>query len=253
MESFIKNLAKGAGKILRDGFHKKKNVVRKSSIAYDIVTSFDVKAEKFICGRIKRKFPNHTFVAEETFSKLVPSKNFWIIDPIDGTNAFARGLAQFSTSIAFVSNNVLRFGVVYDPIADKMFYAQKGKGATLNDRRIHVSDRRTLAGALGAYGWNDKFVTAEMVAKDIKALIKNSVLPTILCSSAMHGAYTACGAMDLMIDRNAYPWDYAGAAIILQESGAKVTDFKNSPFKWNSRNVLAANHFLHGKILPLLK
>lgn len=252
METFIKNLARGAGKILREGLKRKKQIIKKSEVSYDIVTEYDLRVERFICDRIRKKFSNHTFLGEELSARAKPSKNFWIIDPIDGTSAFARGLPEFSISIAYVSDDVIQEGVVYNPVLDYLFYARTGKGATLNNYRIHPSARIELAGALVAYSWNDKVVSPQNASSVLKILLQNNILPAVLCSTALHGAYTASGAVDAMIDLKANPWDYAGGAIIMQEAGAKVTQIDGKPYRWDSDTLVAANPVLHKKIITAL-
>jgi len=251
MESFIKNLAYGAGKILRDGFRKKMKIARKSG-PHDIVTKYDFASERYIIGKIKGRFPGHGIISEESNPEIDNGKDTWIIDPLDGTNAFARGVAQFSVSIAYVHSQQLSLGVVYDPIADELFFAQAGHGAFLNNKKIRVSDRKELRGSLAIYSYNVNDTPLATILKDTKAISKAGLLPWCLCSSALDGAYVASGRADLNIDRDAHPWDYAAGALIMKEAGAKVTQADGKPYRWDSRSLLAANPVLHKKIINTL-
>jgi len=251
MESFIKNLAKGAGAILRDGFHKKKRITIKSA-PYDLLTQYDLKSERYIIDKINRHFPDHGIISEETNRDLVPNKNLWIVDPIDGTAAFARGVAQFSVSIAYVRSDKLSLAVVYDPINNEMFFAKAGKGAYLNGKKIKVSDRKDLGGSLVIHSYSTMRTSLARIKRDLDVIKKNQLLPWCLCSTALDGAYTASGRADVHIDRDAHAWDYAGCALILLEAGATVTQADGRPYRWDSRSLLAANPVLHKKVINAL-
>src|SRR3989338_7275566 len=142
MERFIKNLAKGAGAIVREGFRTKLKISIKDT-PWDLLTEYDLASEKYIIDRIAKKFPNHGILGEES-GQIRSGKHLWIIDPIDGTTAFTRGIAQFAVVISFVKNNNIEMSVVYDPIADELFFAKRGKGAFLNGKKITVSGKSDL-------------------------------------------------------------------------------------------------------------
>src|SRR3990167_4034173 len=137
MEQFIKNLTRGAGAILRDGFRRKFKVKIKSAF-YDLVTEYDLLSDKYITERIAKKYPTHGILSEES-GHNGKRKNLWVIDPMDGTHAFAHGVPQFAVSIAFVSNDILKYAALYDPMQDELFYAAKGKGAFVNGKRTSVN------------------------------------------------------------------------------------------------------------------
>src|SRR3989338_3076332 len=119
MQSFIKNLAKGAGDILRDGFRKEIEINHKKG-HWDVVTQYDLASDKYIQDRIKKKFPSHGILSEEGVD-IKNKKNLWIIDPLDGTRNFSRGIPIFCTTFSFIKNGVLEYGVTYDPIHDELF------------------------------------------------------------------------------------------------------------------------------------
>src|SRR5689334_8542195 len=133
MEKFIQQLGRDAGKILLAKFGKIKNLQTKRH-ALDFLTEADLMVDKLVTSRIKKKFPTHAIVSEES-GKHNTSPNKWIIDPLDGTNNFAHGIPMFVTQLAYVENNKLKAAMIYNPVQDQMFYAETGKGAYLNGRR----------------------------------------------------------------------------------------------------------------------
>lgn len=256
MEQFIKNLAKGAGAILRDGFRKKMQVSVKSS-KYDWVTEYDVKTENFIIEKLRKKFPNHGIIGEENGDQTRKKKNFWIIDPLDGTHAFVKGMPQFATTFSFVSNNVLRYGVVYDPIGDELFFARKGKGATLNSRKISVSNLDDLYYSnLGSYVASSLFNKGgEKLRKYIyeKIVFKHHMWTDRTSSVALALGYQAAGRFDTILSKGLNPWDISAGGLIVREAGGKVTDFRGRTYRWNMDEMISANPALHKPVLKILK
>ena len=248
-------MAKGAGAILKDGFKKKFTSTTKRAF-FDLVTEFDLKSEKYLLGRIRKKYPPHGVMAEES-GMSGSKKNFWIIDPLDGTHGFAKGIPQFAVSIAFVSNNQLKYGCVYDPIHDEMFFAEKGKGATLNGKKIEVGHLDSLQFATVATYIKTASGLAWMpkVRKDVynKLIIPHEMWTDKTSSVALGGAYTGAGRLDVYISVALNPWDYAGAGLIMREAGGKVTTLAGSPYRWNSESVVGANPVLHKLVMESLK
>lgn len=253
MERFIKNLARGAGAILREGFRKKFNSTLKSKYHWDIVTEFDLATDKFIVDKLKKRFPTHDILSEEGGGQA-KKKNFWLIDPMDGTHGFVRGLPQFSVSIGFVSSNAIKFGAVYDPIGDELFFAQDRRGAWLDGKKIYTSPREHLTHSIVSITMGSaKTTKRERKIIYDNLVVENGLWPARVESVALSGAYVAAGRYDIYITKNLSPWDYAAAALILKEAGAKVTDFKGKPYRWNSVEILAANPVLHKKVIEFTR
>ena len=258
MKAFIINLARGAGAILREGFYKKKNVQKKPSPDgfQDMVTEYDFAAEKFIIDEIRRKFPSHGILGEES-GHLKKGKNFWIIDPLDGTHAFVKGVPQFSTTFSFVSDGRLKHGVVYDPIHDELFYAEAGKGAILNNRKIRVSKKDKLQ-----YGNFACYVASLLEKREgnhyrrliyERVIFEEQMWNYTASSVALGAAYVACGRNDVIFAKGLNPWDISGGALIMKEAGAKITDLQGKPYKWSSDELLAGNPVLHRQVLKAIK
>lgn len=254
MQTFIKNLARGAGAILKDGFKKKFKVNIKSAF-YDIVTEYDLLADKYITERIAKKFPKHGILAEESGNRLRGRKNFWVIDPMDGTHAFAHGVPQFAVSIAFVSGNILRASAVYDPMNDDLFMAEKGKGATVNGKQTRVGAANILNFAtIATYiktGHENNKKNRRWIYNNV--VIENEMWSDKTSSPALAGGYVGAGRFDVFISTDLNPWDYAGGALIMKEGGAKITELDGSPYRWNSNSLIGANPALHKLVMMSLK
>jgi len=252
MEQFIKKIAKQAGAILKDGFGKEQQISEKTS-RWDFVTKYDIAAEQFLIKKIRRKYPDHGIWAEESGNQIVGKKQFWIIDPLDGTRGFAKGLPQFCVCIAFVSNDEIKYSVIYDPIRDELFYAAKGKGAFLNGKRIKVSPESKLFAGFFAYHISllKPFRKYLKFVRDL--LFEETMIGTKTTSGQLSGAYVAMGRYDAFFVKGLQPWDLAAAVLLIKEAGGKVSTLSGKPFKWSDDEVLAANPILHRKIMAKFK
>ncbi len=232
--SDLERLAREAGAILREGYNKEHTVHYKGTI--DLVTESDHASEAFLLGEIKSHFPDGHILAEESGSIQGSNEDLWYIDPLDGTVNYAHHIPIFCVSIGFASNGVLTLGAVYDPMRDEMFLAEKGKGAFLNGKPIHVSDVVELEKSLLVTGfpydtWNtelDNFKYFERLAKKTQGVRR-------LGSAALDACYVGAGRFDGFWEFKLKPWDVAAGGLIAREAGAKVPaidgrdDFLASP------------------------
>lgn len=204
MEKFIKNLVRGAGAILREGFRTEFEIDHKLG-RWDTVTEFDLISERFIIEKIQKKYPKHGIMSEES-GHIIKKDNFWLIDPIDGTNSFSRGLAGFCVSVAFVSKNIIRYGAVYDPIADELFFAKLGAVATLNDKKIEVSQIKDLE----TVGIALQLGTASTTSKERRVVfdmvVKYCMWPLNTGSCALSSSYVACGRYHCTVSKHLSPF-----------------------------------------------
>lgn len=251
METFIKNLAKSTGRILKDGFGKKLKISSKSA-HFDLVTQYDLLADRHVINTIRNKYPNHGIMTEES-GHIIKKPDFWIVDPLDGTTGFVNNVPSFCVSIAFVSRNKIKLAAIFAPISGELFFAQAGKRAFLNNSKISVSDRSEMKFA-GGYTWMATNTTskAEKMAM-YKNIIENELRPMSSHSAALSLCFVACGRFDFVSTKGLFPWDWAAGSLIMKEAGAKVTDFQNRPYRWDSTSVLAANPVLHRKIIQNFK
>lgn len=246
-----REIAAGAGEILRKGFRRRMTVNYKGRI--DPVTEYDLKSEKFIVNKLNRFFPDHDILTEEGSNKDESSEFCWIIDPIDGTVNYAHGFPMYCVSIGLVYNNKPVVGVVYDPERDEMFSAVKGKGTKLGNRKISVSREQNLERSLLATGFAYDIATARRnnlglfskMAKIAQGIRRPG-------SAALDLCWLADGRIDGFWELGLYPWDTAAASLIVREAGGKVTRLDGSDYSIFDPDLLAANSSLHKKMQAVL-
>ncbi len=222
----------------------------------DFVSSADKRTEKILIEELLKAHPNHCIVTEE--SGVINNSNLnnkWIIDPIDGTTNFLNGIPQFAISIGYEEENEIKCGIIFDPIKNEMFLAEKGNGAYLNNTRIRVSNRKRLKDALLVTGGpknsskiKDKiFSEYEFISKKINFPIRK------FGSAALDIAYVSCGRFDGCWHRELNYWDLAAGIVMIKEAGGFFDYFeedKKFPLK---KNIIASNTFIHEDLKGLVK
>ncbi len=203
----------------------------------DFVSNADMKAEKIIIEELKKARPLYSIISEEEGSEINEDENnTWIIDPIDGTSNFLHGIPHFAISIGLKSNNEIISGVIYDPIKDEMFYAEKESGAFFNNKRIKVSKRKEIGSCL--------FATGGSIKKEIDLSIRKSG------SAALDIAYVAAGRYDGYFQNNLNLWDIAAGIIILKEAGGIINEINLSQNK--NIKIKASSIAINEKMLEKL-
>src|SRR5512143_2879164 len=218
--------------------------------ASDFVTRGDRESEQGIIGTIRRHFPGHSFLAEESERDLETEEYRWIIDPLDGTTNYIHGYPVFSISIALEYKKEIRLGVILDPLRDELFSAVKGMGAFLNGERVWVSRLDNPSNALIATGF--PFRRKEMADKylDLFRNIFRRVSDLRRAgSAALDLAYLSCGRCEGFFEIGLSPWDVAAGSILVQEAGGIVTDFGGGSEFLSTGNIVAGNRALHGVLL----
>ena len=242
-----KTAALKAGEILREGYGTNFKISSKSA-RNDLVTEYDLKAEKAIIEYIKSVFPESAFLAEESGKSGVPEKGQvrWIIDPLDGTVNFAHALPIFCVSIAAELDGEIVCGVIYQPVNNELFYAAKGQGAFLNGEPIHVSSCDDIKGGFLVTGFPYNVSDNPDNCVEVFINIIRSGIPVRrLGSAAMDLAYVSCGRFDGFWEVELNPWDVAAGWILVQEAGGKVSNFDLSPYTIGSETILATNGLIH--------
>ena len=244
---------KASRSLIRD-FGELENLQVSSKGPGDFVSSADKRTEKTIIEELQKAHPEYGIVTEETgIINKSNIKNRWIIDPIDGTMNFLNGIPQFAISIAYEENNEIICGVIFNPITNEMFCAEKGNGAYLNNTRIRVSNKKKLKDALlvtggpkGASKIKNKIYSEYInVSNNVSNVRKFG-------SAALDMAYVACGRFDGYWQRELNYWDIAAGVIILREAGGFIDFFEddiNYPLK---KNVLASNSNIHQELKELI-
>ena len=207
----------------------------------DFVTEADKNAEEIIIYTIKNTYPEHAFLGEET-GQRGESDFLWIIDPLDGTTNFLHGLPHFAVSIALQHKGVLEQAVVYDPLRQELFTASKGKGALLNNRKIRVSSKTSLDGALLGTGFPYRDETAMINFIDsFKALFPTIAGIRRAGVASLDLAYVACGRLDGFWEYNLKPWDIAAGALLIQEAGGINAELTGKINFMETGNIISAN------------
>lgn len=251
--SELEALARGAGEILRAGYHQQNPVDYKGTI--DLVTEVDRQSEAYLLEAIAGKFSEHRVVAEETGGLEGSGECVWYIDPLDGTTNFAHKLPIFSISIAFTDSEGLNLGVVYDPMRDEMFAAERGKGARMNDAPIGVGVTSGLCNSLVVTGFPyDRFENPDNNLEYFNRFALKVQGIRRLGSAALDLCNVACGRVDGFWEVRLEPWDLAAGTLIAREAGAVVTKLNGEPDMLTAPyNVMAANPNLHGLMLGVIR
>tara|TARA_Y100000590_G_scaffold13643_1_gene16470 strand:- start:1168 stop:1953 length:786 start_codon:yes stop_codon:yes gene_type:complete len=221
----------------------------------DFVTVSDKKVEKILIDELQKARPNYSILSEE-IGEIKNDQSFkWIIDPIDGTANFLHGIPHFAISVGLEHNSEIICGIIYDPIKDEMFLAEKGNGAYLNNQRMRVSSRSKLKDCIIFTGGPKiESKDRELSLKEYNNFSSKVLIPIRkLGSAALDMAYVAAGRCDGFWQRNLNYWDIAAGIILVKESGGFITDFKGEKEYIQNKTVLATNSKINNEMIEVLK
>lgn len=214
---------------------------------YNLVTEADLRAERVILDLLCERFPDHAILSEEEGGSKEIAGPVWAVDPLDGTNNFAHGFPFYAVSIALWIDGEPRIGVVHDPTRGEMFHAERGRGARLNGRPIHVSRATALDQSIFATGFY--YDRGEMMRRTLRQIEAFFVKPVRgirrTGSAALDLCYVAAGRLDGFWELHLGPWDYAAGVLLVTEAGGRVTDVTGGPCRLHMNSVLASNGRLH--------
>ena len=256
MLNFAIQMARDAGRILIDRQGRSLQVSSKGDI--NLVTEADLAAEKLIIERINSYYPRHAILAEESGASNgsetgAGSEWKWIIDPLDGTTNYAHGYPCFCVSIALERAGKIEIGVIYDPVREEMFAAERGQGATLNDRTIRVSDVDELNSAMLCTGFPYDVRERPDFAHHFTEFTMRAQAVRRDGSAALDLAFIACGRFDGFWEDGLNPWDVAAGVLMIEEAGGLVTDFSGAALDIYTPKVLASNGLVHEAMMGVLK
>jgi myo-inositol-1(or 4)-monophosphatase len=238
--------AQKAGRLIRDnrGTLLLGDIAAKQ--AFDFVTRVDTESEALILNTIRKRFPDHHFLAEESLHEVETDDFRWIVDPLDGTTNYIHGFPFSAVSIALQYKREIIVGVIYDPFTNELFTAVKGEGAFLNDEKISVSSVSQMANALIATGF--PFKRKDLIEHYL-TLFKNIFLGVSdirrAGSAALDLAYIACGRFDGFFEIGLGPWDCAAGSLMIKESGGVITTFGGGEDFLSTGNIIAGNALIH--------
>lgn len=241
--------AREAGAVLAERYRRPHDIMVKG--LRDILTEADLAAEEAALRVIREECPEGLIMSEESHSDWVtdPERPVWYVDPLDGTTNFSRGLPMFATSVGVTVGGEARYGVVYDPLLDHLFTAERGGGAWLNGQRLHVSDRREMMDCLVTLDWprapEERQQCADYlarVASHVDAVRSRGCASLGLC-------YIAAGWADAYLQYTLSAWDVAAGVLLIEEAGGQTTDLRGNPYRLEQPDWLATNGHIHDAML----
>ena len=251
-------IAREAGALLRDYFHRGVHAEYKGEV--DVVTEADRASEKLITERLREAFPAHGIYGEEGTRQGLDGEYRWYVDPLDGTTNFAHGFPVFCVvlgcehrpkGLGATEDGEMVAGVIYDPLRDEMFTAERGGGAKLNGKPIHVSRTAKLQESLIATGFPSQKRHRNPNIHFYQQFTLRSHGVRRAGSAALDLAYVAAGRLEAFWELNLNPWDTSAGYLIVEEAGGKVTHFDGGKFTLDSREVFASNGLIHSEMQAL--
>lgn len=251
-------IAREAGALLRKFYAQ--GVTTEYKGAADLVTVADRTAEKLLRERLSEAFPTHGIYGEEGTRDRLDQEFRWYVDPLDGTTNFAHAVPHFCVSLGLEQrpaglvegeDGTLVAAVIYDPMRDELYLAERGKGAWLNGKRIHASTIATLEESLVATGFPSRKRHESPNVHFYQEFTLRSHGVRRLGSAALDLAYVAAGRYEGFWEFNLNPWDTAAGILIVEEAGGKVTDFSGNHYRLDSKEILASNGKIHAELVGL--
>jgi len=240
-----------AGSILSDTLSDKHIEMKSSS--KDLVTMYDKAVQEKLYRLLSEEFPKAGFLGEEGLNSTEGVEGIFIIDPIDGTTNFIKGMAHSAISVGYCRDNRIEYAAVYNPFRNEFFTAERGKGAYLNGTRIFVSEE-PIEKSVGLYGtapYNEELRTKSFILAE--EMTKRTIDSRRMGSAALDLCYVACGRGELYAEYLLSPWDYSGGSLIAEEAGAIVSDMYGKPLQFkNKTSIAVGNRLTHPVLLEMI-
>ncbi|MDD5071582.1 MAG: inositol monophosphatase family protein [Patescibacteria group bacterium] len=242
---------KEAGQFLMANINKVKEVSFKAKS--DIVTNIDIGSEKIIIDKIKINFPEHSILSEESGFTGQHTGYIWIMDPIDGTMNYYHASAPFRVALCLVYQQQPIISAIYNPVKDELYFAEAGKGAMLNNRKIHVDENNELKKSVVLTHISSKKDARARTILALDSIFKKTLHMRMFGSGLAAMSYIASGKFDIFFNVKTYPWDILPGSLLIQEAGGTVTDIEGKQITIESTSVLATNGKVHDQMLELLE
>ena len=247
--------ARRAGHLLRELAGRRHTIGHKSSII-DLVTEADLASERLIVAAIRAQFPHHVIQSEEGLGDVAAhgETHLWLVDPLDGTVNYAHGYPVWGVSLALTEAGRVVMGVVYDPLRDEAFWAERGQGAWLNGARLQVSKAANLQESLLATGF--PYQRASLTDNNLAEF--NAILPRVqgvrrAGAAVLDLAHVAAGRLDGYWEKYLEPWDWAAGWLLVEEAGGTVTTMDGRPWSLHEKNMAASNGLVHDEMLNVFR
>jgi myo-inositol-1(or 4)-monophosphatase len=243
------DIAREAGALLANYYERRIPYELKGE--FDLVTEADRASERLVVERLRSHFPTHSIVAEEGGGHEGSSEYRWYVDPLDGTTNFAHSYPTFNTTLALEHSGQMIAGVIFDPIRQELFAAERGAGAYLNNRRVHVSNVKRLEDSLVCTGFpsRKRHLSINVHFYHQLAMATHGVRRS--GSAAIDLAYVSCGRLDGFWEFGLNPWDMAAGRLIVEEAGGRVSDMNGAAHRWTSKHLLVDNGHLHDQMVEI--
>lgn len=252
MKEVLLEIIKEAGLHIKDKFYTDFEVSSKEGIN-NLVTEVDKSTEKLIRKRIEETYPEHAILGEEYGGQETRQKGFvWIVDPIDGTVNYAQRIPICCVSIGIMLDGIMKYGAVYNPMMDELFYAEKDKGAFLNGKKIKVSEPRPFKRSCLVTGFPYKHPQKVDIIAIFSKIAAMGVPIRRLGSAALDLCWLACGRFDGFWEFGLNPWDVAAGYLIVKEAGGKVSGFQHENMDVFSKETLASNGHIHQELKEII-
>lgn len=259
MANMALKAARLAGKHIARAFDRPDIIRIEEKGPNDYVTNIDREAETIIIETLKAAYPGHSFLGEENMAETLNAPTdqqadfLWVIDPIDGTANFVRNIPHFCISIAVIHKGRLEHGVIHDPLRLEEFVASRGKGCSLNDKRVRVRPLKGLNGAMISTGGRENSEVSDQQGSVYSHLLEEGAIMRQAGSAALDLAYVAAGRLDAMWMRKLNIWDMAAGALMVQEAGGILGDFDGSANHLKSGDIIAASPKVFKSLAPAIK
>ena len=249
----VEQVIRSAGQLVLTYFSKARSLERNTKEKAGFFTEADIASEKFLIEKLGLIFPEAAFYAEESGSSG-KGEYCWVIDPIDGTTNFAHGLPHFCISVALTHKGKTFFGMIYSPVLDELFWAETGKGAWLNDKKIETTNPARFDQSLLVVGFPYKGIDGEYVRfmEHVSFIGSKAYTFRNLGAAALDLAYVACGRFDGIFCSRMQWWDFAAGALLVEQSGGRITDFSGSPLGSKAESFVAGGKLIHQALLGFL-
>lgn len=252
LKTTLVNAANAGAAELKHFFNGEFKISNKEGIN-NLVTEADHAAEKAIMAVIRAEYKDHFILSEESGEMATSSEYKWIIDPIDGTVNFAHGIPICCVSIGLEKDGQMIMGVVYNPVMNEFYFAEKGKGAFLNDKRISVTPKEALISSCLVTGFPYTYLDAPNGPLQVfEKLIRKGIPVRRLGSAAIDLCWVAAGRFDGFYEHNLNAWDSAAGFLMVEEAGGKVTDFAGRAYSLYQPHIIATNGYIHDELLKVV-
>lgn len=245
-----KQAVREAGQLLADHFEKVTSMSFKGK--NDIVTDLDLRSNEILRSKIGHHFPDHSILSEESGLEAHKSKYIWIIDPLDGTINYFYGSAPFRVGACLLEDGQPLVAAIYNPLRKVLYFAQRGHGATINNKLMRVNDNADLAHSIVMTHLSSKHQARAKTIAALDSVFSHAMHMRMFGSGLAAMCYIASGKFDVFFNVRTHPWDILPGALLIQEAGGTVTDIHGGRITGRSTSVLATNGHVHAKMLSLL-